>query len=110
MAVKRKSATHRARMDERRERRLSLAAGFTPVRNGRIEKTLATHKALIAIQQSDLLPAARLGITEIEEMAWERVRKMLPAAPMRPRLFFKPSKSDSAAYRKIDGERRFLPL
>ena len=92
-AIERKDA-HKAEMQARRARQLSRTVGFTPVHNGRINGIISAKTALH--QMAGEHP------TKAEYLAMREVAAMLPALPMERRTLYRhrPTKSDSAAYRK----------
>jgi len=84
--------THKQRMIERRQRQLAREPGFTPVLNRRVAG---------AMQQAFLLFQMR-GMTapEAESAARDHVAKSLPKLRASKLYRYRPSKSDSAIYRK----------
>jgi hypothetical protein len=90
---------HRERMKARRERQLARTPGFTPVRNERVEKAIATQEALISL--AALNGGGVPNAIEVREQALRNVARSLPK-PQPSKLYrHRPSKSDSPAYRKV---------
>jgi hypothetical protein len=88
------TAAHKSRMIERRERQLARVPGFTPVQNGRVQGAISS--AFVIIQASK----PHLTTAEAQDEARRFVAKNLPR-PSRSKLYRpRPSKSDSAKYRK----------
>jgi hypothetical protein len=86
------SEQHKKRMRERRERQLARQPGFTPVANKRIDGAIMA--AMLAFQMHGL------NASEAHERARRQVASGLPKARPFRHLFPRPSKNDSAAYRK----------
>lgn len=89
-----RKAAHKAEMEARRARQRNRTVGFTPVHNARINAAIAAKTALYQL--------AGEQPTKAEYRAMRDVAAMLPALPMERRTLYRrrPSKSDSAAYRK----------
>ena len=84
---------HRAKMKAKKARNATMTAGFTPIRNAKIESAVQAAIMFAQVRNPKLTPI------EAHEQGWRDVARTLPAG-RGDKYRIRPSKSDSPAYRK----------
>lgn len=102
---------HKAKMLLKRQLRRSglLQAGFKPSPNKRINQAIQA-RAILFLAEAETNSPGSMTQMEAHDAAVRSVARDLPKARPFRHLFPRPSKNDSAAYRKQTGDRRFVAI